>query len=109
MCIRDSSFTASTVIEPVSSAMSQWRLPTGSCGLNGVSTRSMFFKASFASFKEEMCIRDRAKEFGMGIVALGNNNHWMRGGSYGWQAADQGCIGICWSNTMPNMPAWRCV
>ena len=26
-----------------------------------------------------------AKEFGMGIVALGNNNHWMRGGSYGWQ------------------------
>ena len=30
----------------------------------------------------------------------------MRGGTYGWQAADQGCIGICWSNTMPNMPAW---
>ena len=48
-----------------------------------------------------------AKEFGMGIVALGNNNHWMRGGSYGWQAADQGCIGICWSNTCPNMPADR--
>lgn len=47
-----------------------------------------------------------AKEHGVGVVALGNNNHWMRGGSYGWQAADQGCIGICWSNTMPNMPAW---
>ena len=47
-----------------------------------------------------------AKEFGMGIVALGNNNHWMRGGTYGWQAADAGCIGICWSNTAPNMPAW---
>ncbi len=47
-----------------------------------------------------------AKEFGVGVVALGNNNHWMRGGSYGWQAADAGCIGICWSNTMPNMPAW---
>lgn len=47
-----------------------------------------------------------AKEFGIGMVALGNNNHWMRGGSYGWQAANQGCIGICWSNTMPNMPAW---
>lgn len=43
---------------------------------------------------------------GVGIVALGNNNHWMRGGSYGWLAADQGCIGICWSNTQPNMPAW---
>lgn len=47
-----------------------------------------------------------AKEHGVGVVALGNNNHWMRGGSYGWQAAEAGCIGICWSNTMPNMPAW---
>ncbi len=47
-----------------------------------------------------------AKEYGMGLVALGNNNHWMRGGTYGWQAAEQGMIGICWSNTMPNMPAW---
>lgn len=47
-----------------------------------------------------------AKKTGMGLVALGNNNHWMRGGTYGWQAADAGCIGICWSNTMPNMPAW---
>ena len=50
-----------------------------------------------------------AKEHGIGLVALGNNNHWMRGGSYGWQAADQGCIGICWSNTCPNMPAWGAV
>ena len=47
-----------------------------------------------------------AKQHGIGMVALGNSNHWMRGGSYGWQAADAGCIGICWSNTMPNMPAW---
>ena len=47
-----------------------------------------------------------AKQNGVGVVALGNNNHWMRGGTYGWLAADQGCIGICWSNTMPNMPAW---
>lgn len=47
-----------------------------------------------------------AKQYGIGLVALGNNNHWMRGGSYGFQAADQGCIGICWSNTCPNMPAW---
>ncbi|ONI47599.1 2,3-diketo-L-gulonate reductase [Candidatus Epulonipiscium fishelsonii] len=47
-----------------------------------------------------------ANNFGVGIVALGNNNHWMRGGTYGLQACDQGCIAICWSNTMPNMPAW---
>ena len=50
-----------------------------------------------------------AKEQGMGLVALENTNHWMRGGTYGWQAADQGCIGICWTNTMPNMPAWGSV
>lgn len=47
-----------------------------------------------------------AKQYGIGMVALGNSNHWMRGGSYGWQAANLGCVGICWSNTMPNMPAW---
>lgn len=50
-----------------------------------------------------------AKQFGIGMVALGNSNHWMRGGTYGWQAADAGCIGICWSNTCPNMPAWGAV
>ena len=47
-----------------------------------------------------------AKQNGVGVVALGNNNHWMRGGTYGWLAAEKGCIGICWSNTAPNMPAW---
>lgn len=47
-----------------------------------------------------------AREHGIGIVALGNTNHWMRGGTFGWQAADAGMIGMCWTNTMPNMPAW---
>lgn len=47
-----------------------------------------------------------ARQFGMGCVALANTNHWMRGGTYGWQAADAGVIGVCWTNTMPNLPAW---
>lgn len=47
-----------------------------------------------------------AHEHGIGCVALGHTNHWMRAGSYGWQAAEQGVIGICWTNTIPNMPAW---
>ena len=47
-----------------------------------------------------------AREFGIGCVALANTNHWLRGGSYGWQAAEAGCVGLCWTNTMPNMPAW---
>jgi 3-dehydro-L-gulonate 2-dehydrogenase len=47
-----------------------------------------------------------AREHGIGCVALRNTNHWMRGGSFGWQAADAGVIGICWTNTMPNLPPW---
>jgi 3-dehydro-L-gulonate 2-dehydrogenase len=47
-----------------------------------------------------------SREHGIGCVALGNTNHWMRGGTYGWQAADAGMIGICWTNTMPNLPPW---
>ena len=31
-----------------------------------------------------------AKENGIGCVAVKNTNHWMRGGTYGWQAADAG-------------------
>jgi len=46
------------------------------------------------------------REHGVGCVALGNTNHWMRGGTYGWQAAEAGFIGICWTNTMPNLPPW---
>lgn len=47
-----------------------------------------------------------SREHGIGCVALANTNHWMRGGTYGWQAADAGAIGICWTNTMPNVPPW---
>lgn len=50
-----------------------------------------------------------AGQFGIGMVAMSNTNHWMRGGAYGWQAAEAGCIGICWTNTCPNMPAWGAV
>ena len=52
---------------------------------------------------------DLAEEYGVGIVALGNNNHWLRGGTYGIQACNRGKIGICWSNTTANMPAWGAV
>ena len=47
-----------------------------------------------------------ATENGIGLVALANTNHWMRGGTYGWQAAKKGFVFICWTNTCPNMPAW---
>ena len=47
-----------------------------------------------------------ATENGIGCVALRNTNHWMRGGTYGWQAAEAGYIGICFTNTKPNVPPW---
>jgi len=47
-----------------------------------------------------------ARQHGIGAVALAHTNHWMRGGTYGWQAADQGLFAICWTNTGRNLPAW---
>ena len=42
----------------------------------------------------------------VGAVALRNTNHWMRPGNYGLMAAEENCIGILWTNTVPNMPPW---
>ena len=47
-----------------------------------------------------------SRAHGLGCVALRNTNHWMRGGSYGWQAAEAGALAACWTNTMPNLPPW---
>lgn len=47
-----------------------------------------------------------AKTHGIGCVAIRNTNHWLRGGTYGWQAANAGCIGINFTNTIANMPPW---
>ena len=47
-----------------------------------------------------------ADQFGIGCIALKNTNHWMRPGYYAWEAADQGYILICWTNTIPIMPPW---
>ena len=47
-----------------------------------------------------------AQKNGLGLVTLNNTTHWMRGGTYGWQAAESGYIGICWTNTESCMPPW---
>lgn len=47
-----------------------------------------------------------ADENGIGMVAMRNTNHWMRGGAYGWKAAGRGFAFIGWTNTEANMPAW---
>ena len=58
-----------------------------------------------ASFcMEKAC--ELADRFGIGLVALRNANHWMRGGYYGHLAADKGKVAICWTNTRANLPSW---
>lgn len=73
-------------------ALERW---DGRLGLGNVNARLAMDRAC-----------DLAREHGIGAVALANTNHWMRGGAYGWQAAGRGCVGLCWTNTMPNTPAW---
>lgn len=47
-----------------------------------------------------------ARQHGMGCVALRNTNHWMRGGAYGWQAAEAGFVFMGWTNTIALMAPW---
>lgn len=53
----------------------------------------------------ERCIA-LARQNMIGVVGLSNTNHWMRAGNYGLMAVEAGCIGIFWTNTVPNMPPW---
>lgn len=47
-----------------------------------------------------------AKEHGIGCVALKNTTHWMRGGTYAWEMANKGFMGMSWINTESCMPLW---
>jgi 3-dehydro-L-gulonate 2-dehydrogenase len=58
---------------------------------------------AWASMQRAM---ELARQHGIGSVFLANTNHWMRGGTYGWQAADAGFFAMNWTNTLPNVPAW---
>lgn len=73
-------------------SMERWN---GNLGLGNINAKRAM---------ERACVL--AEENGMGIVAIRNTNHWLRGGAFGWQAAEAGYIGICFTNTMPNMPAY---
>jgi 3-dehydro-L-gulonate 2-dehydrogenase len=73
-------------------ALEQWNGNSGPGNLN-----------AFACMQRAV---ELSREHGLGCVALANSTHWMRGGTYGWQAADTGAIGICWTNTLPNLPPW---
>jgi 3-dehydro-L-gulonate 2-dehydrogenase len=83
---------AEPTLESKAGSLEQWNGNLGPGPLN----------ATFAA-ERAMVI---ATENGIGMVTLANTNHWMRGGTYGWQAAKKGFVFIGWTNTEPNMPAW---
>ena len=58
-----------------------------------------------ALFAEERAVA-LAREHGIGMCALRNTTHWMRGGTYAWKMAEAGFVGISWINTESCMPLW---
>lgn len=78
-----------------SGALEQWNGNLGPGTLNAVHATNSAMKLS--------------QENGIGCIALANTNHWMRGGSYGWQAAKAGFVFIGWTNTTAIMPTWGAV
>ena len=79
-------------LENKSGAIEQWNGNLGPGILNAMTATENVMRLATAN--------------GIGCVALRNTNHWMRGGTYGWQAAKKGFVFIGWTNTIANMPAW---
>jgi 3-dehydro-L-gulonate 2-dehydrogenase len=73
-------------------SVEQWDGNLGPGPLNAI-----FATNRVMALSDENCI---------GLLALSNTNHWMRGGAYGWMAARKGYVFLGWTNTCPNMPAW---
>jgi len=50
---------------------------------------------------------DKAKKFGIGMVSVGESNHYGIAGYYSLLASQQGCIGITGTNARPSIaPTW---
>jgi LDH2 family malate/lactate/ureidoglycolate dehydrogenase len=49
---------------------------------------------------------EKAKVAGVGLIVVKNSTHWGRPAYYPTLAARKDCIGICFTNTEANMPAW---
>ncbi len=61
---------------------------------------------NLAAHAAMMRATELARTHGIGAVALADTTHWLRGGAFGWQAADAGFAALCWTNTLPNLPPW---
>ncbi len=83
---------AEPTVENVFGALEQWN---GNSGPGILNARFCMGRAM-----------ELAAKNGIGCVAIKNTNHWMRAGAYGWQSAEAGFIGICFTNTIANLPPW---
>jgi 3-dehydro-L-gulonate 2-dehydrogenase len=73
-------------------ALEQWDCHLGPGVLNGLVCTERAIKL--------------AREYGIGMVAMKNSNHWMRGGTYVLKMARAGLAGIASTNSIAVMPAW---
>lgn len=48
----------------------------------------------------------KAREYGIGSVAVRGVAHWGRAHSYALRAAEQGMVGLCFTNAIVNFAAW---
>lgn len=74
------------------SALEQWDCRFGPGVLNGLICAERAMKL--------------AEKYGIGMVAMRNSNHWMRGGAYVLKMARRGFAGIASTNSVAVMPAW---
>ncbi len=51
-------------------------------------------------------VMELASQYGIGMVAMKNSNHWMRGGAYAINIARKGFAAIASTNSTAVMPAW---
>src|ERR1044072_6450852 len=70
--------SASALCVEAHGALERWDRHSGAGNLNAYESMARAVELS--------------RQYGVGCVALKNTNHWMRGGSYGWQAADAGAL-----------------
>ena len=54
-------------------------------------------------YKANQLAIDKAKKYGMGMVAVRNSCHYGIAGYYPWMACKQGCIGITGTNARPSV------
>lgn len=92
--IRDGRVTANPKIKII-------RERIASCAMDGDNGPGRF--VSMQAMEQAVA---RAKQASVGAVLVTRVSHWGRAHAYAQRAAQQGMVGICMTNAIPNMLAW---